>query len=59
MAKGVAMSDQLENLKTEDISIGDRPLNIRPSCRSCRFETLSFSEFVHGPSRWHARARFA
>jgi ATP-dependent Lon protease len=26
--KGVAMSDQLENLQTEDISIGDRPLNI-------------------------------
>jgi ATP-dependent Lon protease len=28
MAKGVAMSVQLENLKTEDVSIGDRPLNI-------------------------------
>ena len=26
--KGFAMSDQLENLKTEDPSIGDRPLNI-------------------------------
>src|SRR5690242_5535088 len=26
--KGVAMSDQLENLKAEEISLGDRPLSI-------------------------------